>query len=281
LLNDNGAVTAEHSSACGVNSVGDGAFEAALRQEIGPWLGEARIILLSGMITSRTGWVESPFVMVPAGLTDLLAQAMRKDVAGLPPLYFLPGIARQSPVPDVMRGEELSVFGIGDQMPGLVVLPGAHSKWITTDGSRITDMATYMGGEVLNLLKKDSLVSRLIPASYEPHPKAFARGTRFALDKSAMPGGVLQRIFSARSLVLFGQLEPAEITDYLGGVMLGSEIAEALAGIPRPQSVAVLGTSATATAYRTALEIAGIPSPVLAGSSVTAFAFLVAELQRP
>ena len=170
------------------------------------------------------------------------------------------------------------IFGIGVGMPNLVVLPGMHSKWITTDGSRITDIATYMGGEVLSLLKRDSLVSRLIPASYEPHPDAFERGTRFALDKSTMPGGVLQRIFSARSLVLFGQLEPAEIADYLDGVVLGSEIAEALAGIPRPQAVAVMGTSTAAGSYRTALRIAGISSPALAGSSATAFAALAAEL---
>ncbi|MET3896162.1 2-dehydro-3-deoxygalactonokinase [Devosia sp. UYZn731] len=279
-LQADGSVLAEHSSARGVNSVSNGAFDTALRQEIGPWLGEARAILLSGMVTSRTGWIESPFVMVPAGLPDLLAQAVRQDIDGLPTLYFLPGIARQNPVPDVMRGEELAVFGIGSHMPALVVLPGAHSKWITTDGSQITDIATYMGGEVLSLLKKDSLVSRLIPASYEPHPDAFERGTRFALDKSAMPGGVLQRIFSARSLVLFGRLQPAEIADYLGGIIAGSEISEALAGIQRPASITVMGTSAAAAAYRTALEIAGIPSPVLASSTVSAFAFLAAELQR-
>lgn len=278
LMQANGTVAAEHQSLAGVNSVRDGSFEACLRSEIGAWLPQSKAILLSGMVTSRTGWVETPFAMAPAGIADMLAQAIRSDLPGLPPLYFLPGIARLSPLPDVMRGEEMSIFGLELPLPDLLVLPGAHSKWVRTDGERIVDLSTYMSGEILNLLRKDSLLSKLIPADYAPSEAAFDRGVAIARDKGVLPGGVLQRLFSARSLVLFDQLKPHEISDYLSGVMIGSEIAEVLAGQPDLSSVVVLGENPVAQSYRRALHQFGIQSPVKVGSAAAGFARLIVEL---
>jgi 2-dehydro-3-deoxygalactonokinase len=177
-----------------------------------------------------------------------------------------------------MRGEEMAVFGIEGTLPSRVVLPGAHSKWIRTDGTRILDVATYMSGEVLNLLRRDSLVSRLIPESHEPRPAAFERGVLMAQDKAALPGGVLQRIFSARSLVLFDRLQPEEIADYLAGVILGSEIAEAFAGTKPPSTVHVLGQTPIATSYRNALKLLGIESPVVDSNAARGFGRLVLAL---
>jgi 2-dehydro-3-deoxygalactonokinase len=274
-----GTVVAERQSPDGVNKVQSGAFKAALRAEVGDWLPETTAILLSGMVTSRTGWVESPFVMVPAGISDLLGQAVQRDMGGLPPLYFLPGLARLKPLPDVMRGEEMAIFGMEGVMPDLVVLPGAHSKWVHTHNQRIVDLTTYMSGEILNLLRKDSLVSRLIPADHIQNDMAFDRGVEIAKDKAALPGGVLQRVFSARSLVLFELLKPADIADYLAGIVIGSEIAEALAGMVQPDTIAVLGQTPIAASYRRALAVFGIASPLKSGTPAHGFAQLIATLR--
>ncbi|CDP52023.1 2-dehydro-3-deoxygalactonokinase [Devosia sp. DBB001] len=279
LMQADGTVAAEHQSLAGVNSVRDGSFEACLRSEIGAWLPQSKAILLSGMVTSRTGWVETPFAMAPAGIADMLAQAIRSDLPNLPPLYFLPGIARLDPLPDVMRGEEMSIFGMESPLPDLLVLPGAHSKWVRTDGQRIVDLTTYMSGEILNLLRRDSLVSRLIPAEYVPNAAAFDRGVEIARDKSLLRGGVLQRVFSARSLVLFDQLPPADIADYLAGVVFGSEIVEALAGDDRPDTVIVLGETPLAASYRRALAQFGLASPLSSGRPYDGFAKLIAALE--
>lgn len=278
LLERDGRIAAEHRSTRGVNTVTGGDFAGVLRSEVGGWLDRAQAILLSGMATSRTGWVESPFVMVPASHADLLSQAVTKEIEGFPPLYFLPGIARHDPVPDVMRGEEMAIFGIEGPLPALIVLPGAHSKWVRTDGKRILDISTYMSGEILHLLRKDSLVSRLIPENSGSRPDAFERGVRISRDKEALPGGVLQRVFSARSLVLFGQLEPEDISDYLAGLIIGSEIEEALAGLASPPEVHVLGTNAPAKSYRHALALLGIDSPEIAGDAARGFSRLIADM---
>jgi len=275
-----GTVLAEHKSQSGVNGVKDGAFELVLRAELAPWLPETRAILLSGMVTSRTGWVESPFVTVPAGISDLFSQSVRRGHADLPILYFLPGVARQNPLPDVMRGEEMSIFGIQGRLPELVILPGPHSKWVSTDGERIVDLTTYMSGEILNLLRGGSLVSKLIPADHIPNNAAFDRGVAIAKDKDALPGGILQRVFSARSLVLFDQLKPHDISDYLAGVVIGCEIVEALAGLTVTSPIVVLGQTPVAAFYRRALAQFGIDSPSTTSRAAVAFARLLAGLQN-
>jgi len=280
LMDANGTVAAEHESLVGVNAVRNGAFEATLRSEVGTWLPESKAILLSGMVTSRTGWMESPFAMAPAGIADILAQAVRSDLPGLPPLYFLPGVARLEPLPDVMRGEEIGIFGMELPLAKLLVLPGAHSKWVRTDGQRIVDLTTYMSGEILNLLRRDSLISKLIPAEYLPNALAFDRGVEIARDKSALRGGVLQRVFSARSLVLFDQLPPTDIADYLAGVVFGSEIVEALANEDQPDTVTVLGETPLAASYRRALAKFGIASPSRSSQRHGGFARLIAMLEN-
>ncbi|MBW6425148.1 2-dehydro-3-deoxygalactonokinase [Rhizobium sp. XQZ8] len=255
LLLDGEKVLGERNSDRGTTKVANGAFEAALREELGDWMDKVERILFSGMITSRNGWIESPFAVVPAGPEDLGAQAVTHEVDGLPPLVFVPGIAQTKPLPDVMRGEEMSLFGL-KQTDGLFVLPGPHAKWVTMDNGCITGITTYMSGEILNLLKKDSLVSRLIPSAYKERPDAFRRGVETAYQQDALPGRILARIFSARSLVLFNQLPPDDITDYLAGLMIGAEIAEAL-GDDKSRDINILGHTALAEKYKLALDLAG------------------------
>ena len=65
----------------GILNVPDGRFGDTLREEIGPWLagGEDRV-LLSGMIGSRQGWKEAPYLPCPAGPAELAGGAGRYRV---------------------------------------------------------------------------------------------------------------------------------------------------------------------------------------------------------
>lgn len=262
-------VLGEKKSDRGTTRVENGDFEQALREELGDWIETAEKIMLSGMITSRNGWIESPFAAVPAGPEDLARQAVTHMVDGLPPLIFLPGIAQFEPLPDVMRGEEMSLFGLSET-DGIFALPGPHAKWVTMEGGRITAITTYMSGEILTLLKKNSLVSRLIPATYEEHPAAFRRGVETADNKDA-PGRILARIFSARSLVLFDRLTPQEIPDYLEGLLIGAEILEALAK-EKTSNIQVVGHSAVSERYRTAILQLGAESKIVLPNIAAGFA---------
>src|SRR5262249_44015641 len=145
----------------------------------------------------------------------------------------------------------------------------SHTKWIELQEGRIADLATYMSGEILALLKRDSLVSRLIPAESTPRPDAFRRGVEMALDGKAVPGAVLRRIFSARSLVLFHELKPEEISDYLTGLLIGGEIREATE--QHPADIAIIGEDDLSLKYRTALGLAGISAKIISQTPALGF----------
>jgi len=276
LFAADGTLLGQRQEARGVNHITDGAFETALREIVGDWATEVGRIYLSGMITSRNGWVETPYAQAPASLTDIAARTVVRHIDGLPPLVFLPGVSVRDPLPDMIRGEELKVFGAMGQSSGLVALPGAHTKWVAVKDGRIEQFATYMSGEITALLKSNSLVGKLIPAQSADNPEAFLpeaflRGVRLARDRR-IGGHILRRIFSARSLVLFEDLPPADISDYLSGLMIGAEINEVIGEYNSPdKQVRLIGAPALCQRYSLALLEAGMTSTVADNAGIAAF----------
>ena len=271
LLSHDGSLRGERQEARGINHIGGGAFEKTLRDIVGDWTTKASRIYLAGMITSRNGWVETPYAQTPASLSDIATQAVVKHSDSLPPLIFLPGVSVRDPLPDMMRGEELKIFGAMGQSSGLVVLPGAHSKWVSVKEGRIEHFATYMSGEVATLLKSNSLVGKLIPDQSIDSQEAFLRGVRLA-QESRIGGHILRRIFSARSYALCGELSPAEISDYLSGLLIGAEVREAIAEFSAPDNhVTMIGAPSLCRRYGLALREAGMMPSAIDNAVLRAF----------
>ena len=69
-----GGIRDRRTALRGLVNVPDNRFADTLREEIGPWLaaGEDHV-LLSGMIGSRQGWQETPYLPCPAGAPDVAA----------------------------------------------------------------------------------------------------------------------------------------------------------------------------------------------------------------
>ena len=221
------------ASGAGILSVSDGDFAAVLRREIGDWLVDANAppILACGMIGSRQGWHEIPYVELPADIGLLAQNLASKEAAEGPPVRFVAGLTGRDTegVPDVMRGEETQLLGALDADAGrqLFILPGTHSKWANANGGRIEGFATFMTGEVFAVLSRHSILGRLM--SGDAHdPGAFGRGLDRALSDRGAGPGLLHRLFGARSLPLSGDLPETGVASYLSGLLIGSEIAEAL-----------------------------------------------------
>jgi 2-dehydro-3-deoxygalactonokinase len=259
-LDDGGRTLARHAADRGILSVEGGAFEAVLRGQVGQWLDPRRCtgVLMSGMIGSRQGWHEAPYVPTPAGPAELsrgLASFALSD--GLP-AWIVPGISTRtaSGVPDVMRGEETQILGIlptldtGDH---LLCLPGTHSKWVTVLDGRITGFATHMTGETFALFSKHSILARTMPADTgDFDAPAFEKGVR----RSGEPGGLLHHAFGVRAEVLVDGLAEASTRDYLSGLFIGHECRAATAGRP----VHLVGSAALTARYRHALSMLACPT---------------------
>jgi 2-dehydro-3-deoxygalactonokinase len=254
LLDDNGAILDQRADTRGILGC-DGNFAAVLADLVDGWPGT---ILMSGMIGSRNGWIEQPYLPCPATLDDVAAALHLHQDPALPgrALWFVPGVAvdASDATPDVMRGEETQLFGL-DLHAGSaqVCLPGTHSKWATLRAGAITGFATAMTGELFALLRTHSLLGRLMDDGQALDAAAFARG----VERSGEPGGLLHHLFGVRALGLFDRLSPSAAPSCLSGLLVGHEIA-ALAD--PAQCVHLVGSAGLTERYALALAQLGFTS---------------------
>jgi 2-dehydro-3-deoxygalactonokinase len=241
----------------GILTVGDGRFPDALREAIGTWLdeGETRV-LLCGMVGSRQGWVEAPYLRCPAGPGEIAAATVPIPFEGAE-IRLVPGLTTEdaSGTPDVMRGEETKLVALADalgQAGALACMPGTHSKWARLEGGRVTGFTTHMTGEAFAALSQHTILART--SSDGPDmPAAFARG----VSRARQPGGLLHHLFGARTLHLMGRLEQAETRSFLSGLLIGHEIIAALAET-RTSQVELVGAAGLAALYAEALRLHGV-----------------------
>jgi 2-dehydro-3-deoxygalactonokinase len=210
-LDAQGNIVDARSAALGILSVPPGRFAEVLDEQIGDW--KERPIVMSGMVGSRQGWVEAPYVPCPAGF-DEIAAAMREVQHGI---WIVPGVSCREAVPDVMRGEEVQVLGAGRD--GLICLPGTHSKWVEVRDGRVLRFSTAMTGELYAVLKEHSILGRMMEAG-PADPAAFAEG----VARSGEPGGLLHHLFGVRTRGLMGELTAAAAASYLSGILIGHEL---------------------------------------------------------
>jgi 2-dehydro-3-deoxygalactonokinase len=265
LMAADGAVLDKREKPLGILNVKGGDFAGALRAAAEGW--PQAPALAAGMIGSRQGWREAPYVECPAGL-----DAVARGLALVPgaALRIVPGVSLVDAdgVPDVMRGEETQIFGAyGSGDSGIAVLPGTHSKWALVEGGRIARFATFMTGEAFAALSEHTILGRLFEGR-EFDAAAFARGVRHAGPDPQGRGGLLHRLFSARTLGLFGKVPGTGLSAYLSGLLIGAEIAEAIAWLGRaPRGVTVIGGAALGASYRAALTERGIAAELAPADS--------------
>jgi 2-dehydro-3-deoxygalactonokinase len=240
----------------GMNAVDKSAFEAVLTRMCAPWFSAhpGIPVLMAGMVGSRNGWREVPYVTCPAGLADIAAGLMSFDIAGGTRVHIVPGLVTDDAAADVMRGEETQILGIGID-DAVVVLPGTHSKWATVRGGRIETFRTFMTGEIFGLLTRQSVLRLLCepPGDETASRAAFETGLRAA----SAYGGILNRAFHARTGVLAGRMSPQDVEPYVSGLLIGSEVAEAQRLVPTELPIVLVAGGIVAANYRTAIEAAG------------------------
>jgi 2-dehydro-3-deoxygalactonokinase len=258
LLAASGAVLDQRFSPKGILTGEAGTFADVLASEIDGWLAPGRPlpVLMSGMIGSRQGWLEAPYVTTPASLTDLAAGLVDVPFEGAS-ARLVPGIATAGEtMRDVMRGEEMQVFGALEQLgvaEGRFLLPGTHSKWVHVEEGRVGSFRTYMTGEIYAATRQHTILGKLMEDGESP--AAFLRGVREGAH-AGTPGSLLNRFFGVRTAGLFGDLSGRELPDYLSGLLIGSEIADGLQQDSRP--VHIIATTALADRYATAAQALGL-----------------------
>ena len=262
-----GDIVARKRSDSGILKVADGGFREVLAAVAGDGLEDVPI-LMSGMIGSRQGWIEAPYVFCPADIAALADHL--EPVPGIN-AQIVPGVALRdaSGRRDVMRGEETQIlgarFGAGRQ---LIVLPGTHCKWVLVEDGRILDFVTFMTGEMYGALRRHTILARLMPdgdevADGEAVRESFAAGLSASLDGEAR---LMQSLFGIRARGLFDELAPELAPAHLSGLLIGAEIGEGLA-LCRRWGLAgiaplIIGGDILVARYQTAFRQAGLSTTV-------------------
>lgn len=259
----------------GVSRLASGEVGARLESDIRPALDAAHLpVLLGGMAGSNLGWVAAPYLDCPAGLIDLANGVIQ----AAPGIWIAPGVRTmgEDHGPDVMRGEELQVFGALGRADGphLLCLPGTHAKWVRVDGGRIIDFVTVMTGELFSVLRAHSVLA----AEGDPaDPTGFAAGLAAAGEGHALSA----RLFGARARRLTGDLAAGRETAFLSGLLIGADVAAGprLIGCGDDTPVTLIGDPALCAAYGVALDGRGRAFRILDGDAA-ALAGLVALAER-
>lgn len=256
-----GTALDEYTVAAGVATLDRAGMAAQMEALVARWPGD-RPIYASGMIGSNIGWTEVPYADAPAGLTEIACAATSARI-GPATVRIVPGIACRrayDDAPDILRGEEIELLGVAALAggEGLVALPGTHTKWARLEAGRIADFCTSMSGEIFDRLTAQGLLASIVEGEA-------AEGAAF-LDGVAAGGarrlGLGTLLFGARARVIRGELPRAGAASYIRGLLIGSEIADALAAYSElaDATVPLVGNGPLCRLYAAALAGIGIAS---------------------
>ena len=212
---------------------------------------EGAPVLICGMAGARQGWVEAPYLKVPTRLDALHEGAIRVDAPG--DVRILPGIAQaRADRPDVMRGEETQLLGVTEPgFTGLVCIPGTHSKWIRIEDGRIVEFSTYMTGELFSVIAQHSILAHAVEAAASPaDSQPFREGLSTELSA---PTALTASLFRLRAAQLLGFEQRTDGAARLSGLLIGTELADAMGRHGAPRSVRLIAAGALGQLYAAAL----------------------------
>lgn len=218
---------------------------------------EVSRIYIAGMAGSNVGWKEAAYLRCPVSLGELGNNLTAVDPGWPVPAGIIPGICVPGPAgADVMRGEETQLLGtLNDNLSGLFVLPGTHSKWALVQDGVVVRFTTVMTGELFDVLRNHSLLGRGVPES-SAQPQAFEAGTLAGLAAS----DTMTELFTVRARYILQHLPAEQVIDYLSGLLIGSELRDMRKQfeVNTASRVTLLGSGTLTKRYEQALRLAGI-----------------------
>lgn len=272
LLNGNGDRIADAESDDGIGATAAGQHEAAFDRLVRDWPKVPAI--MAGMIGSRQGWREAPYVACPATPEAIAASTFQFETSVGRPIAIVPGVMVRTANRDgdVIRGEETQMVGLMGRpggFEGLAVLPGTHSKWAALRDDAIVDFQTFFTGELFDLLAHQSFLRHSVAADHDDLSSLpdFELGVRRTVELGVP---FLSAVFSVRARHLLDDAQPHDNRAYLSGLVIGGEIAAARAAglIADDKVIAIVGSRSLARAYHRAMQTAGYQTEAVDGRAM-------------
>ena len=263
-LLDNGELINEYSSSKGLMAAREVGFKKVLGEVLEFFqVSDATTIRLSGMIGSKHGWQEAPYAHAPVSVDDLQESVV--VLKEYPDAKILGGVYYEMPngKRDVMRGEEVQVFGVLEKYPDAkkICLPGTHSKWVDVEESKLNAFSTWMTGDLFRSLSEHTIFKAQY-SSTDFNEVAFLKGVHSAREA----GPLMNSLFHLRTDYLFQNVDATEFHSYLSGFLIGSEIKEAAKGC---SEVYLCGSGKMNEYYEAALKVFGVKTLTITADEAT------------
>ncbi len=263
LLDLKGTIVKAIHSDAGILSVKNNDFITPLHEQLsnlGETLNDLPIIA-SGMITSKNGWMETPYIECPATIGDIAAELQPLSVENLGTIWFVPGVKQLHPEPDIMRGEETQLAGLEQHGKKTVILPGTHSKWVKMEGNMLTQFKTFMTGDMYNAVLANTILQATPMQDWSDED--FLSGVVMGYERYTQGTTLLSALFQVRVQAIL-ELSSAEgWRSFISGLLIGTEIGEGLnCGYAKSDTFTIIGAEKLAHLYCNALKACNITSVV-------------------
>ena len=136
-----------------------------------------------------------------------------------------------------------------------MISPGTHSKWVEIKNGKITDFRTYLTGELFELLRNHSTLSKATDSSAK-----LVASSDFLAGLNAQSSDLTHDLFSIRANWLQGKTEDAS-REYLSGLLIGAEIKSAKSWC-KVSEAKIVASDSLAEIYIFALSHFGIKATV-------------------
>ena len=225
-------------------------------------------VVAAGMIGSRQGWKEVPYIACPATTEDLSRSLLTFDYNDRP-VAIVPGVKLERPGQyDVMRGEETQLAGFLLEQPnetGTVVLPGTHSKWARIKDGTILDFRTYMTGELFDIISNRSILSHSLRKQNVPDEAFRERAERLARSGESISG----QLFRLRAADLLSDADKGELWEELSALLIVGELKSAAKdGFEEQSNTILIGASQLTDFYDAAFRAFGRKTTRIKGTSL-------------
>lgn len=247
-------------SEAGVTRLNGRTFEAVLAQITEGWDGETTPVIMAGMVGSNVGWRTAPYLPCPVRFVDISEQLTSVSDT----ISIISGLCvNRDDNRNVMRGEETQLLGARELMPSSVyVMPGTHCKWVHADDERINDFRTVMTGELHHVLLKHTLVGAELPTQVASS-EAFDAGLTRGLESPQL----LPYLFEVRASHVLGSLPRQHVSDFLSGLLIGSEVASMATYATPQQTITLVASPSLTERYQRAFDIFGRRTLTLCGDA--------------
>lgn len=261
LVDRAGNVLGERRSHEGMMAAGKLGFATVLQSHLeAVGAAPALPVVVCGMAGARGGWVEAGYIDTPARLASILEHAVA--VPGLDrDIRILPGIAqRERKAPDVMRGEEtqlLGALGVNAADDAVVCMPGTHSKWVRVSGATVDRFATFMTGELFDVISRETILSHTVTGAEEAEDiDAFRSAVIAAFEAPAFAANLLFQVRSGQ--LLYGGT-PSSAREKISGTLIGLELAAGLAGDVPDSGITLVASGRLQMLYQLAFDTVSVP----------------------